>query len=100
MSPQTHVVGICTGSIAAAAVACANSLLELIPLAVESVRVAFRTGLHVSTTAQALEQAVQANGTWSEVVTGVGGDEIKIALDGFYKEKVCNVKTRHFMIWI
>ncbi|KAK2006131.1 hypothetical protein LZ32DRAFT_499585, partial [Colletotrichum eremochloae] len=44
---EATVMGACTGALTAAAVGCSASLGELVPLAVEAVRVAFRLGLMV-----------------------------------------------------
>ena len=43
---NTYLVGICTGSFAAAAISTSQTLSELIPAGVEAVLVAFRTGLY------------------------------------------------------
>ncbi|GIZ46262.1 hypothetical protein CKM354_000939400 [Cercospora kikuchii] len=42
---DSYVLGVCTGSLAAAAVASSTSLSQLLPLAVQTVLVAFRLGL-------------------------------------------------------
>ncbi|KAJ4422981.1 Type I Iterative PKS [Gnomoniopsis sp. IMI 355080] len=45
-SPKdTYIVGLCTGSLAAAAISCASSLSQLLPVALHTVQVALRLGL-------------------------------------------------------
>jgi iterative type I PKS product template protein len=78
------LVGLCTGLIAASAIASADSLTALIPLAVEAVRIAFRAGAHVGRVAQQL-QSDSRSSSWSTIVAA---DErsAQSALDAFHKE--------------
>lgn len=48
-------LGLCTGALAAAAVSCSSNTLELLPLAVEAVRLAFRIGMLVDKMARCIE---------------------------------------------
>lgn len=48
-------LGLCTGALAAAAVSCSSNTLELLPLAVETIRVAFRVGTLVENMARCIE---------------------------------------------
>lgn len=48
-------LGLCTGALAAAAVSCSSNTLELLPLAVEAVRLAFRIGILVDKMARSIE---------------------------------------------
>ncbi|KAL9617637.1 MAG: hypothetical protein Q9160_007603, partial [Pyrenula sp. 1 TL-2023] len=68
-SQDEHVklVGLCTGLIAAAAVASAEALSTLLPLAVESTRIAFRIGAHVERVSKQLDCEV-GNESWSTIV--------------------------------
>ena len=65
-----RVLGLCTGALAAAAVSCSRSTLDLVPLGVEAVIVAFRTGVHVSDVAQRIEPLLDFDESWSIVVAG------------------------------
>ncbi|KAK3307264.1 uncharacterized protein B0T15DRAFT_394431 [Chaetomium strumarium] len=68
---DTRILGLCTGALAAAAVSCSRSTIELVPLAVDAVVVAFRTGLHVAGMAQRLEAAETVEDeSWSVVIPG------------------------------
>ncbi|KAI3395988.1 hypothetical protein diail_558 [Diaporthe ilicicola] len=44
-SRDSRLVGLCTGTLAAAAVSCAHSVVDLLPMAVTAVIAAFRTGI-------------------------------------------------------
>lgn len=48
-------LGLCTGALAAAAVSCSVNTLELLPLAVEAMHVAFRVGMLVDNMARCIE---------------------------------------------
>ncbi|RMZ77257.1 hypothetical protein DV738_g4532, partial [Chaetothyriales sp. CBS 135597] len=82
-SANTRLVGLCTGLLAAAAIASADSLTALIPLAVEAVRIAFRVGAHVGRVAQQIECASRSQ-SWSTIVAA---DEksAQSALDAFHE---------------
>lgn len=55
-SPATSCcLGFCTGALAAAAVSCSSNALELLPLAIEAVRLAFRIGILVDNMAGCIE---------------------------------------------
>ena len=86
---NTRILGLCTGLLAAAAVASARSLTDLIPLAVEAVRIAFRTGAHVSTASDALGQKSQVRESWSTIVPGVTENAAQAAIDEFHTQSVC-----------
>ncbi|TVY82326.1 Conidial yellow pigment biosynthesis polyketide synthase [Lachnellula suecica] len=79
---KTQVLGICTGLLAASAVASCNSLIALIPLAVQSIRVAFRLGSRVASTGAQIESS-SCDQEWSTVVVGLGSEAAKIALAEF-----------------
>ena len=86
---NTRILGLCTGLLAAAAVASARSLTDLIPLAVEAVRVAFRTGAYVGAASDALDQKNQARESWSTIVPNVSESAARVAIDEFHKQNVC-----------
>ncbi|KIW53821.1 hypothetical protein PV05_06233 [Exophiala xenobiotica] len=92
---DARLVGLCTGLIAASAVASADSLTALLPLAVESVRIAFRAGAHVGRVAEQIE-GDSKSGSWSTIVAA---DEksAQAALDAFHKEKGTAPTSR---LWI
>lgn len=97
IQPNTdaRLVGLCTGLIAAAAVASSDSLTALLPLAVESVRIAFRAGAHVGRVAEQIEGDSKSQ-SWSTIVAA---DEksAQAALDAFHREKGTSPTSR---VWI
>ncbi|KAH8885025.1 polyketide synthase [Thozetella sp. PMI_491] len=86
-SPRdTFIVGLCTGSLAAAALSCASSLSDLLPLAVHAVQVALRLGLladdlrrRVDPEAATTKQAQ----SWSCVFFGAEEAYLRQAIDSF-----------------
>ncbi|RYP04526.1 hypothetical protein DL764_004388 [Monosporascus ibericus] len=68
---NSRALGLCTGTLAAAAIGCSRSTLELVPLAVDAVVVAFRTGVHVTDMAQRLQPSDSLGQSWSIIVPGL-----------------------------
>lgn len=78
------------GILSAAAVAVSANLSDIASYGVESVRIAFRMGIHVDNISQSLE-AREPEGSpksWAYVVTGVSAEVIQKELDLFNKETV------------
>ncbi|RDW91966.1 hypothetical protein BP5796_01360 [Coleophoma crateriformis] len=84
---STQILGVCTGLLAASAVASCSSLTALIPLAVQAVRIAFRMGARVTTVGNQLESSVDKSSTWSTIVLGIGSEAAEVALEEFNDEK-------------
>lgn len=84
-----HLLGLCTGLLAASAVASVDSLIALLPVAVETVRVAFRTGAHVADVAQRVEILSDTHESWSIVFAVADIDSAEEALNNFHHEHVC-----------
>ena len=83
-------MGVCTGLLAASAVASCNTLISLIPLAVQAVRIAFRLGLRVATVGRHLESPLDRGQTWSTIVLGLGSEAAEVALNDFNEKQVSN----------
>ena len=83
---NARIFGLCTGALAAAAVSCSRSTLELIPMAVDAVIVAFRTGTHVTDVAQRIEPSDMSDQSWSIIVPGLAAAEE--AVDQFCEQTV------------
>jgi iterative type I PKS product template protein len=81
------MVGLCTGLLAASVVASSKTLSDLMPLAVEAVRIAFRAGTCVGAAKDALEPAVNAKESWSTIVTGTSESAAKTAIASFHEER-------------
>ncbi|THY24127.1 polyketide synthase [Aureobasidium pullulans] len=82
---NTRILALCTGSLAAAAVASARTLDELVTLGVETVRIAFRTGVRVNNARSALGQDLMSKESWSTIVTGINEQSAKEALTAFHE---------------
>ena len=67
---RARVSGLCTGALAAAAVACSRSTLDLVPLAVDAVVVAFRTGVRVTDVAHQIAGSEESRQSWSIIIPG------------------------------
>jgi hypothetical protein len=63
------IIGVCLGELSATAVSQSKSLLELIPLAVQVVRVAFKVGMLSSTVGNGLERRAEPAGCWSATIS-------------------------------
>ena len=75
---DARVLGLCTGALAAAAVSCSRNTLELIPMAVTAVIVAFRTGMHVTDVAQRASPSDGSDRSWSIIVPGMASAEAAV----------------------
>lgn len=84
---NTRILGLCTGLIAGSVVASARSLEEMLPLATEAVRIAFRAGSCVGAAKDALEHAANAKESWSTIVTGISENAAKSAIAEFHDER-------------
>ncbi|KAM3072173.1 hypothetical protein ACMFMG_008629 [Clarireedia jacksonii] len=84
--PETCLVGLCTGLFAAAAVASSSSLSQLIPIAVQVVLMAFRTGAHVAALANRLSSRSESSERWTYVVPGALESDVKSILNDFHKD--------------
>ncbi|PWY79190.1 polyketide synthase [Aspergillus heteromorphus CBS 117.55] len=82
----TYLVGACTGSFAAAAIASAQTLTELLPAAVEAVIVAVRTAVRSLALQNDLEPVVEGRREWS-VAIGTDESEARRAIESFNAEE-------------
>ena len=85
---STHIVGSCTGLLAAAAVSSARNLVDLLPLAVELVSIAYRIGSVVTETRDHIEQAPSRSSSWSVVLPGLRKEEAFDTLKNFHENNV------------
>lgn len=83
--------------IAGSAIASAQSLEDLLPLAVEAVRIAFRTGNCVGTARDALEQPSNAAESWSTIVAGISENAAKSAIANFHDERNIPVSAQAYV---
>ena len=85
---STRIVGSCTGLLAAAAVGSAQSLVDLIPVAVEAVKTAFRLGVLVAEARDEIEGTCNQSSSWSAVLPGLKYIEASDILASFHNERV------------
>ncbi|KAJ5177089.1 Type I Iterative PKS [Penicillium canariense] len=84
----TTLSGLSIGLLSAAAVAVSTSLSDLACYGVESVRIAFRMGIHVDGVSQYLESCEPDSSpkSWAYVVTGVSAENVQQELDRFNRD--------------
>ncbi|MCJ1247156.1 hypothetical protein MMC30_004368 [Trapelia coarctata] len=80
------MIGNCTGALAAAAIACTCSVLDLIPVAIHTIRIAFRLGAQAHTTAYDLHPSPDCLEPWSVAVSGVSQSQAKIIVTNFNEQ--------------
>lgn len=90
---NSHLIGSCTGLLAAAAVSCCRTVGELLPVAVEAVLVAFRCGLCAFEAAERLEPRGEAPASWSALIPQVRDNDVRNAIDKFTHDKVTQDPT-------
>ena len=82
-------MGLCTGALAAAAVASATSLTNLLPVAVRSAVVAFRTGLCAAETARSISiDCEDFKQDWSFLCVGLDVNTVKEGIEAFAASEV------------
>ena len=87
------MVGLCTGSLAAAAISTSRSIFELVPAAIEAVLVAFRTGLRSVEVRQDIEPDAQdVSLSWS-IILGIQEKQASRALQEHSKATVRDLQT-------
>ena len=85
---ESYIVGLCTGLFAAAAISSSRSVVELLPVAIEAVLVAFRSGLLVLECRNRLELSTATTSSWSVVLLESREDAISTVLEEFCQAKV------------
>ncbi|KAJ4127485.1 Interface between microtubules and kinetochore protein [Fusarium oxysporum] len=91
----SFLLGICTGSIAAAAVSCAKDVFEISKLGVEAATVAFRLGMHVRRRAENLGYSTPSS--WSMILSSNQEELVSEALQEFSKDKNLTSSTRPYI---
>lgn len=87
-SPESHIIGSCTGLLAAAAVSSCKSLVDLLPVSVEVVKLSYRIGSLVGRTANHVEQGCDGPQSWALAVTGLREEQVIKRLDDFHHTNV------------
>ncbi|KAJ1326724.1 naphtho-gamma-pyrone polyketide synthase [Microdochium nivale] len=89
--------GLCTGLFAAAAIASSPSLSTLLPVAVQVVLMAFRTGNYVSSMAERLSPATKGQESWTYVLAGVKDTEARSSLLSFHQDESIPYATQVYI---
>ncbi|KAL5929589.1 hypothetical protein ACKVWE_005336 [Pyricularia oryzae] len=82
---KTYLVGLCSGLFAASAIASTPSLSSLVPVAVQTVLMAFRTGAHVAALAERLEPVSERSESWTYIVPGFTEEAAQKEIAGFHE---------------
>ncbi|RYP30428.1 hypothetical protein DL767_006239 [Monosporascus sp. MG133] len=82
---NTFLSGLCIGLFAATAIASSPSLSSLLPIAVQIVLMAFRTGSHVASLAERLSPTKGKSESWTHIVAGAKEADVKDILADFHK---------------
>lgn len=85
---QTYMVGLCTGLLSAAAISSTPTVSTLIPLAIQTVLVAFRTGLYINAFSSKLYSPSTKSESWTMVFPGAGEEDVKNAISKFHLSNV------------
>lgn len=85
---KTYLVGLCSGLFAATAIASTPSLSTLVPIAVQVVLMAFRTGSYVHTLAERLSPTFETSESWTYVLPNSTGDEVATKITDFHNQQV------------
>nr|ALQ33037.1 putative polyketide synthase [Fusarium thapsinum] len=91
----SFLLGICTGSIAAAAVSCAKDVFEISRLGIEAATVAFRLGMHVRRRAENLGYSTPSS--WSMILSSNQEELVSEVLQQFSKDKNLTSSTRPYI---
>lgn len=86
---DSYLLGLCTGALSAAAISSSKTISELLPVAVQAVRVAFRFGLCIDDVRTRIEPQTQTS--WSMVVLGLMAPQAIELLEQFAKLNVSRV---------
>ncbi|KUI58481.1 Conidial yellow pigment biosynthesis polyketide synthase [Cytospora mali] len=80
---KTFFVGLCSGMFAAAAITSTPTLSTLVPIAVQVVLMAFRTGRHVAAMAERLCPPAEKSESWTYIISSTNADEAQSILEKF-----------------
>ncbi|KAI0017704.1 polyketide synthase [Xylariomycetidae sp. FL0641] len=94
---NTKLSGLCTGLFAATAIASSPSLSSLLPIAVQVVLMAFRTGSYVASLAERLSPPAEKSESWTYVVPSVKQSEAQGILEDFHKDEGISQATQAYV---
>ncbi|KAI8633749.1 polyketide synthase [Xylariaceae sp. FL1651] len=94
---NTKLSGLCTGLFAATAIASSPSLSSLLPIAIQVVLMAFRTGSHVASLSERLSPPIEKSESWTYVVPSVKDTEARSVLTEFHKSEGTSIASQAYI---
>ncbi|KAI1345073.1 polyketide synthase [Xylariaceae sp. FL0016] len=94
---KTKLSGLCTGLFAATAIASSPSLSALLPIAVQVVLMAFRTGSHVASLAERLSPQSGKAESWTYVIPSLKEAQAKSILAEFHSSEGISQATQAYV---
>ncbi|KAI0137980.1 polyketide synthase [Hypoxylon sp. NC0597] len=94
---NTKLSGLCTGLFAATAIASSYSLSTLLPIAIQVVLMAFRTGSHVASLAERLSPSTEKSESWTYVLPAAREAEAKSILAEFHKSEGISLAAQAYV---
>ncbi|KAL1854109.1 Type I Iterative PKS [Paecilomyces lecythidis] len=94
---ESHILGLCTGLLASAAVGSSRTVGELIPAAVETVVVSLRLGLCVLRARDLVDHSNEKSQSWSLVVSGLNEEKAAALLGEFCQRKFLAPSSRPYV---
>jgi hypothetical protein len=88
---ETCLIGLCSGLFAATAVSSSPSLSGLVPIAVQMVLMAFRTGAYVAALAERLHESSEGSSSWTYVLPEIGELAASSIIRDFHKVNVSSL---------
>ncbi|KAH8804534.1 hypothetical protein F5884DRAFT_679320 [Xylogone sp. PMI_703] len=98
---ETCIIGESNGLFAAAAIASSQSLSELVPVSVQLVLIAFRSGLCVAAMASRISNDAKSRNNWAYDLPNTTQETVTSVLNDFHKEKSISPASRVYIsaIW-
>lgn len=90
---KTYAIGLGTGLLAAAAIALSPAVPALIPIGVQVVLIAFRTGLHVDNVANCLDLQPKTS-KWSFALNETAEKDVQQTLSTVHKSAVSEFNSK------
>ncbi|OTB09253.1 hypothetical protein M426DRAFT_7268 [Hypoxylon sp. CI-4A] len=94
---NTKLSGLCTGLFAATAIASSYSLSTLLPIAIQVVLMAFRTGSQVASLADRLSPSTEKSESWTYVLPAAQEAETRSVLDEFHETEGVSQASRAYV---
>lgn len=82
-------MGLCTGAFAAAAVSSSKTTSDLVPLGIDAIVAAFRTGMLVTDVAKRVDRTHELDQSWAFLVPGSAAADL---VKAFSEKSVSNFK--------